>query len=696
MVVVQPTKKGVQMSADFTPPLKPYSDINKFKFWCQKVLPIVYDDSLSYYEVLNKVVNYLNEVIENMDNVEDNVKSIYDAFVELQNYVNEYFDSQDWQSMVNNKIDQLVIEGYFEEIIEPLVTEDFNKLIIELNDFKEEVNGDIQSQNDEIDGFKEEINSDIQTQNDNIAVLVARMDTFASLPDGSTAGDAELLDIRVGANGITYPSAGDAVRSQVSDLRTALINGAKIIKIDITDVDTTKCYDTATTGVTPTETTSSNYYSQIISVKQNDIYYVTGKGASAYRLWALTDNQRVVIDNAPALYTVEDEIIIVSQNGYLYLNFNRSEPYSVYKEDSKFVQEIESLKELAPNYKDDITNTVFGICYNTATVGITPEQSTSSNYYSQIVPVKSGDVFYITGQVASASNYKLWAFTNSNLIITENCGDISTASDIKLVANISGYLYVNFHKNYTYNLKKLSIDGSIIGNGTIDENKIANLYSKSILSFGDSIAAGNGNTETGESVGYADLIASRYYMNLADYAVGGATITKYSGGNNYIETQVDTAIMEHTGDSFDFILIDGGTNDVNNAPVGSLIDGYDTSNCDNTTLMGSLEIIFNKLRTAFPLSNIIYVIVHKMTSRNLSKQIMYHDAIIQACEKWAIPYVDIFNGGQITSYIPSIATSCFPENESTETGYDSTHPNRTGYDKFYNPQIIAKMKSLIM
>ena len=32
-----------------------------------KVLPLVYDDSLSYYEVLCKVVNKINEIIENID-----------------------------------------------------------------------------------------------------------------------------------------------------------------------------------------------------------------------------------------------------------------------------------------------------------------------------------------------------------------------------------------------------------------------------------------------------------------------------------------------------------------------------------------------------------------------------------------------------------------------------------------------------
>ena len=55
-------------------------------------------------------------------------------------------------------------------------------------------------------------------------VLEARMDAFASLPSGSTSGNAELLDIRVGANGYTYPSAGDAARYQ----------GEEIIKVSET------------------------------------------------------------------------------------------------------------------------------------------------------------------------------------------------------------------------------------------------------------------------------------------------------------------------------------------------------------------------------------------------------------------------------------------------------------------------------
>lgn len=38
--------------------------LRHFHFWCQKVLPLVYDDSLSYYEVLCKITWYINQLIE--------------------------------------------------------------------------------------------------------------------------------------------------------------------------------------------------------------------------------------------------------------------------------------------------------------------------------------------------------------------------------------------------------------------------------------------------------------------------------------------------------------------------------------------------------------------------------------------------------------------------------------------------------
>lgn len=57
-----------------------------FRYWCYKILPLVYDDSLSYYEVLCKLTAKLNEVIKmvnaSTDNVYEIVKSILDEWKE--------------------------------------------------------------------------------------------------------------------------------------------------------------------------------------------------------------------------------------------------------------------------------------------------------------------------------------------------------------------------------------------------------------------------------------------------------------------------------------------------------------------------------------------------------------------------------------------------------------------------------------
>ena len=43
--------------------------VDKLRYYAYKILPLVYDESLSYYEVLNKVVYKVNEVIGYVDNV---------------------------------------------------------------------------------------------------------------------------------------------------------------------------------------------------------------------------------------------------------------------------------------------------------------------------------------------------------------------------------------------------------------------------------------------------------------------------------------------------------------------------------------------------------------------------------------------------------------------------------------------------
>lgn len=109
------------MSADFVPARGVFTDLTPFRYWCQKVMPLVYDDSLSYYELLCKVVDYLNKTMEDVNTLNTDVTSMYTAFSQLQEYVNTYFDNLDIQTEINRKLDYMASNGELSALISPFI-----------------------------------------------------------------------------------------------------------------------------------------------------------------------------------------------------------------------------------------------------------------------------------------------------------------------------------------------------------------------------------------------------------------------------------------------------------------------------------------------------------------------------------------------------------------------------------------------
>jgi hypothetical protein len=83
----------------------PGNGITPFNFWCQTVIPLIYDDSLSYYETLCKIKVKINEIIASQN-------TIIEAFKELI----EWIDSQ-LLLYVDNKLEEWLDDGTLENLI---------------------------------------------------------------------------------------------------------------------------------------------------------------------------------------------------------------------------------------------------------------------------------------------------------------------------------------------------------------------------------------------------------------------------------------------------------------------------------------------------------------------------------------------------------------------------------------------------
>ena len=230
-----------------------------------------------------------------------------------------------------------------------------------------------------------------------------------------------------------------------------------------------------------------------------------------------------------------------------------------------------------------------------------------------------------------------------------------------------------FGKNLSFNDFQIEEIKNIVNNAS---DKLAN---KILFNFGDSIAAGDGNN----GKGYAELFASKYDMVCYDFAVGGATLGETDSNN--ITTQVNTALSK--GIIPDYILIEGGTNDIAsyNVPIGQITTDYNVNNFDKSTTIGGLEWIIYTLKTNFPSAKIAFVSVHRMGSRGYLNQIERQGACVDTCKKWSIPVIDIFNRGNLNTFLPEYHKFTNPT-ESQPNG-DRTHPNELGYVTFYLPLI---------
>ena len=74
-------------------------------------------DALTDYQLLCKVIEYLNKVITTTNEISEQVEVLTNAYNTLKDYVDHYFDNLDVQEEINNKLDEMAEDGTLQEII---------------------------------------------------------------------------------------------------------------------------------------------------------------------------------------------------------------------------------------------------------------------------------------------------------------------------------------------------------------------------------------------------------------------------------------------------------------------------------------------------------------------------------------------------------------------------------------------------
>ena len=114
-------------------------------------LPSSYVESLSYYECLLWLCNYLeNTVIPAVNNNGEAVEELQNLFISLKEYVDSYFENLDIQEEINKKLDEMSEDGELTNLISSYIEPIFNTYRSQLN---HEVRTTLNSQNAQIDSF---------------------------------------------------------------------------------------------------------------------------------------------------------------------------------------------------------------------------------------------------------------------------------------------------------------------------------------------------------------------------------------------------------------------------------------------------------------------------------------------------------------------------------------------------------------
>ena len=551
--------------------------------------------------------------------------------------------------------------------------------------------------------------AEVASLSSDVDVMESRIDTAIS----AVTTDTEVTDIRVGADGTIYQTAGTAVRSQVTDLKSAIDELLPLhlmpeyIAGSPTPVETvispTQTLSNSYMDATPKIASYTNFHCNLYPIVSGRRYTIVSQGYrganTSYPMVGYTYASTVTVGtectslvlstttispvNAELNATVNGYIIVLVAENYsaqlqpiIVTEYDDEGIGDVTKQvfdsyinaiidDNNNVQKIAKIEEeIAPLFKDKDTPMQYTSVQTLYIQANGTLAAMDARFSVNVYPVTQGTKYAIKVDGQPTINTSVAVVSLGN-IATPSAGTASTVIvsgedaeyglDMEWIASATGYLYVA-----TVTGKPQTI--AYLRTSVPAYRPIYNINLAVIN--GDSIAHGNLTTDTVVDYPFAEYACSQLGIdNITNYAIGGEQISTYGSA----ETILDH-ITEMDGTA-DLVIISIGTNDYgHNVPMG---EGESESNTD--TFYGALNALYTALMTKYPTKKIIVCTPTKRSDKTGSnavgkKLVDYRDAIIEIAGIYSIPVCDMW-----------AISGLNPQFNSTQYYKDGLHPLQTGH-----------------
>ena len=503
------------------------------------------------------------------------------------------------------------------------------------------------------------IKNDIQTQK-------TRIDNLAKLQAGSTTGDAELIDARVGADGITYDNVGGAIRGQVNSI-TENINDLVLFKNNVifTFEKNQSVGYLKKDGKIQNETGMVCFYTNDIDCSPGDIFLYRGYGSANAISCIFKKDNTIISSGKYDSKTKYTEITIPSGvNKVIFSSFEYSTNYShivfnVKLKNGTLDEKINNVEIKNNKIQADLetlsTDCTKAVIQNYTTTkawlnGNGEETAENVSACTDYIACSEGDKFYVTGHTQYDTRLvatydedkhflKVYGYDSEGASVNHVDFEFLPKAEEKFVRISSYQEALIVKKMVLFSLTEYVNEKTQVAyNSNI-------LYGKKYVACGDSFTEGDFTSYTDENglsgknspviydinrgmyKTYPWWIAERNNMTLVNEAKCGSDFTNVDGASN----PFSVTRYQNVPKDADYITLMFGLNETSltDAQIGTKAD------TTNTTLWGAYNIVFEYFLTNMPLAKIGVILADAWMPEK------YANAVKEICTYWGIPVLDL-------------------------------------------------------